>query len=293
MSQNSGENSYFTQENNLEKVMHNVAVILIVRNEEKFLGKAIQSVMEQDLKPYRIIAINDGSTDNTKQVLLKFPTVEIVDRPVRKESHLAKKELAMTINDGLVKLHNDSMCEYVWLTGGDLVFPQDYVKQIINRMQRDSVIISSGVIQGEYSTEPRGGGRIVDWGFWKKLGMLYPPNYGWEGYLVFKAKSMGYNTKSYSDIVFTAQRKTGMNIDPKRYYYYGLAFKALGYTLPYILANALFFSKKRSTAAVWILRGYFSNYDNLYEKELRNYVRRTQLSNMFSVATLKQFFKRI
>jgi len=253
-----------------------VAVVLNARNEEYGIAKTLQSILNQKLPPYRIIVINDGSTDNTKQILSKFSTIEVIDRPVRNESYLARKELAETINQGLSKLHNDDNCEFVWMVGGDLIFPPEYTSEIIKRMQNGSVVISSGMIEGEFSIEPRGSGRIVDWNFWKKIGMLYPVNYGWEGYLLLKANSLGYKTTSYPDLVITTQRKTGTQFNPKLYYYYGLALKALGYTTMYVIGKTLLFAKRKPKGAYYMLKGYFSNYSNLYEPELREYVKKTQ-----------------
>lgn len=45
-----------------------VSVIIPVYNEEKVLGKSIQSLLNQDYSNYEIIIVNDGSTDNTKSV---------------------------------------------------------------------------------------------------------------------------------------------------------------------------------------------------------------------------------
>ena len=267
-----------------------VAVVLNARNEEKVIAKTLQSILDQKLSPYRIIVINDGSTDNTKNILSKFPTIELIDRPIRNESYIARKELADTINQGLCKLHNDDICEYVWLVGGDVIFPPEYTFEIIKRMQDNSVVISSGVIEGEFSIEPRGGGRIVDWNFWKKIGMLYPVNYGWEGYLIWKAQSLGYKTKSYNDIYFTNQRKTGTNFNPKIYYYYGLALKAFGYSWFYAIGKILLFSKRKPKAAYYMLKGYFSKYNDLYERELREYVKNTQYKNLFKFGYVKRFF---
>ncbi|MDH3677828.1 MAG: glycosyltransferase family 2 protein [Nitrosopumilus sp.] len=266
-----------------------IAVVLNARNEEKVIAKTLQSIFDQKLLPYRIIVINDGSTDDTKKVLSKFPTIELIDRPVRNESYLARKELANTINLGLSKLHNDERCEYVWLVGGDLIFPHEYTSEIITRMQKDSVAISSGVIEGEFSIEPRGGGRIVDWKFWKKIGMLYPVNYGWEGYLLLKANSLGYKTSSYPDLIITTQRKTGTKFNSKLYYYYGLALRALGYTTFYTLGKTLLFTKKTPKGAYYMLKGYFSNYSDLYESELRDYVKKTQNKKLKKMEYFNRF----
>jgi len=274
----------------MTKTESSIAVVLNARNEEKVIKKTLDSIINQKLTPYRIIVINDGSTDNTREVLSTFSNIELVDIPVREESYLARKELADTINQGLLKLHDDEKCEFVWLVGGDLIFPTDYTLKIIQRMQKDSIVISSGVIEDEFSIEPRGGGRIVDWNFWKKLGMLYPVNYGWEGYLILKAQSLGYDVKSYSDILITTQRKTGTKFNPKKYFYYGLALKALGYTFSYTMIKILLFVRKNPKPAFFMLKGYLSDYDNLYEKELREYVRKTQSKNKFSAKYAKRFF---
>jgi len=272
-----------------------IAVVLNARNEEKVIKKTLDSIINQKLQPYRIIVINDGSTDNTREILSTFSNIELVDISVREESYLAKKELANTVNQGLLKLHDDDKCEFVWLVGGDLIFPPDYTLKIVQRMQNDSIVISSGVIDGEFSIEPRGGGRVVDWNFWKKIGMLYPINYGWEGYLVLKANSLGYQTKSYSDLIITTQRKSGTKFNSKRYYFYGLGLKALGYSLVYVLGKTVIFAKHHPKGAYYLLKGYLSNYKELYDSDLRKYVQKTQKEKLLHLDStyIKRFFRMI
>ena len=49
-----------------------VSVILPAYNCEKFIGKAIQSVLEQTFIDFELIVINDGSIDNTESVIHEF-----------------------------------------------------------------------------------------------------------------------------------------------------------------------------------------------------------------------------
>jgi len=268
-----------------KEILHTkIAVVLNARNEEKNIGKTLEFVLKQELQPYRIIVVNDGSTDKTGEIASSFESVEVINRPVRKESYLARKELAETINAGLRKLHDDKECEYVWLMGSDILFPNDYLNKIIKRIKTNpKIVIASGIVQDEFSIEPRGSGRVISCDFWRKLGFLYPVNYGWEGYLVWKAQSMGYDTVGYPDIISQTDRKTGTKFNSKRYYYYGLAMKALGYTSLYTIFKILLFSKRNSSGAYYMLKGYFSQYDDLYEPELREYVRKIQLGNMFNL----------
>jgi len=269
-----------------------IAVVLNARNEEKNISKTLESIFHQKLLPYRIIVVNDGSTDKTGEIVSQFNSVELINRPKRQESHLAKKDLAETINVGLRKLHNDKECEFVWLVGADILFPKDYLSKIISRMKENpQIVIASGIMKDEFSIEPRGGGRVVRCDFWRKIGLEYPVNYGWEGYLVWKAQSMGFETTGYPDVVSQTQRQTGKSFDPKRYYYYGLALKALGYTFLYTIMKILLFSTRKPCGAYFMLKGYLSNYDELYESELREYVKKTQHQNMFKPAYVKRFFK--
>ena len=272
--------------------MERIALVMNVRNEERHITNSLQSILDQDLRPYRIIVINDGSTDSTRQIVASsFPEAELINMPVRNENHLGRKEIPQTINRGLVRLHSDDKCEYVWLSGGDLVFPRHYSKEIVLRMKRDSAVVTSGSIENEFSTEPRGGGRIVDAGFWKQLGMLYPENYGWEGYLVLKACSLGFKVDVYQDLIVRTQRVTGTNLDPARYRYYGLALKALGYAPPHAICRSILFMRKSPRGVLYMLGGYFSDCTDLYESELRDYVRKMQYARMFKIESVKRFLK--
>ena len=51
---------------------HKIDVIIPVYNGEKFISKAIDSVIQQTLKPAQIIIINDGSSDDTEAIILEY-----------------------------------------------------------------------------------------------------------------------------------------------------------------------------------------------------------------------------
>lgn len=52
--------------------MIKVSVIIPIYNAEKYLDKCLKSLVSQSLKEIEIIAINDGSTDNSLQIIKKY-----------------------------------------------------------------------------------------------------------------------------------------------------------------------------------------------------------------------------
>lgn len=87
--------------------MNSVSVILPVYNEEKLVKKAIESVP----KDVELIVINDGSTDNTLQVLKEYDNIKLI-------SYEKNKGVAYAVNRGLDKATGN----YIVLLGADDYF---------------------------------------------------------------------------------------------------------------------------------------------------------------------------
>jgi len=259
-----------------DKMSAKIAVVVVARNEEKYIKKTLIHLLRQTIKPIKIVLVNDGSTDKTRAIVSQFTEIDIVDCKPH-ESFVTKKQLADTINAGIEKIRNLSDVEYVMILGADHILPDNYLERVIKRMSENpQIVIASGVIDGEFSVTVRGSGRIVKAEFWKKIGFFYPVNYGFESYLLFKARSMNYDVVLFDDIITSTQRKSASSYNSKLYYNYGQALKALGYTVPYTLfkAGLLFFTKP--LGAVYLLSGFFSNYDQYYETEIREFVKKQQ-----------------
>ena len=58
--------------------MTKVSVILTAFNEERYIKKAIQSILDQTLTDFELIIVNDGSTDSTLDIIKSFDDERII-----------------------------------------------------------------------------------------------------------------------------------------------------------------------------------------------------------------------
>jgi glycosyltransferase involved in cell wall biosynthesis len=244
-------------------MMAKVGVVIPARNEEKVIRKTLEHLWNQTVKPEFIVVVNDGSKDDTSNIAREFGCF-VVDLPDRGYGVTGQPLLANVINVGLHHLLKAEFLfkvylDHIMILGADHILPTTYIEDLVDRMAVEpSLVVASGIIQGEKTvrTHARGSGRIVASWFWKKFGLQYPISWGWESWLCYKAQQMGYETRSFSDIISEA-RPTRYN--PNKMLGWGKSMKALGYNWKYALARSFktFMIQPRSGMAM--LKGYFSN----------------------------------
>lgn len=81
-----------------------VSVIMSIYNGEKYLAEAIGSVLEQSYQNWELLAVNDGSTDSSEEILLSFRDDRI--------KYFYKKNGGVSSgrNLGLRKMNGDFFC---------------------------------------------------------------------------------------------------------------------------------------------------------------------------------------
>ena len=63
---------YLDKFDNTSKTHPKVSIILPARNEEEFIGRCLESLVNQDYKNYEIIVIDDSSEDKTAEIITKY-----------------------------------------------------------------------------------------------------------------------------------------------------------------------------------------------------------------------------
>src|SRR5690554_1707962 len=79
-----------------------ISVILPVYNAGNFLKETIASILGQTEKNIELIIINDGSTDNSEEIILGFD-----DERIRYVKHDENKGVASAFNEGLKLANGD------------------------------------------------------------------------------------------------------------------------------------------------------------------------------------------
>ena len=87
--------------------MPKISVIVPVYNNEKYIGKCIESILKQKMQDFEIIIVNDGSTDDSEQVINKYLTLYMDKIKYYKKENGG---ISSTRNFGINKATGDYIC---------------------------------------------------------------------------------------------------------------------------------------------------------------------------------------
>lgn len=86
-----------------------VSVIVPAHNGERFLAEALASITAQTHPPQEIIVVDDGSTDNTADLLRDFPHVQYSYQPNRGQSAALNRGLELANGNIIAFLDQDDL----------------------------------------------------------------------------------------------------------------------------------------------------------------------------------------
>ena len=123
-----------------------VCVIIPVFNEQDFIKKSVESLIDQTIKPAEVIYVNDNSTDNSKNIIKnligKCEWIRVIDHTSFQE-HVPGSKVIEAFNFGLKNLETqfDIICKF----DGDIILPKNYIEKIIEIFnEKEKVGIAGG-----------------------------------------------------------------------------------------------------------------------------------------------------
>lgn len=140
-----------------------VSIIIPVYNSENYIGKCIESILAQTYKNYEIILINDGSKDNSLDILKEY------------EKQNGKIKIYNQSNCGVANTRNNgiqySSGEYIMFIDNDDYISPDYIEIFINEINKNDYDIVIGGYKRINTKE-------------KILFHNHPINNGWSKYTI-------------------------------------------------------------------------------------------------------------
>jgi len=128
-----------------------VSVIINNFNYAQFLGRAIDSALNQTYAPIEVIVVDDGSTDDSRHVIAQYGCQIL---PVLKENG----GQVSAFNSGIASSHGEIIC----LLDSDDVFYPDKIAQVVNvfsdtEYASKSIFVSHGLELIDYEGAATGG----------------------------------------------------------------------------------------------------------------------------------------
>lgn len=105
-----------------------VSVVLSVYNIENYIEECLNSIIEQTYTNLEILCVNDGSTDNSLQLLNEFSKkddrIKIIDQ--------ANQGLSSTRNAGI----SNATGKYIYFIDGDDFISENYIQAMVNCLEK-------------------------------------------------------------------------------------------------------------------------------------------------------------
>lgn len=114
-----------------------VSIIMPVKNAGKFVGFALQSILNQTYKHWEMIAIDDGSRDKTSAILRRFAKK---DKRIRVVSHKKSKGIGASLNLALTMAKGKFIAR---MDGDDVALPNRLAVQV-SFLQKHKQIVAVG-----------------------------------------------------------------------------------------------------------------------------------------------------
>jgi len=274
-----------------------------VKNEERSLPDLIQSVANQTIMPALWVIVDDGSTDQTSNIIKEskekydwIKSVSLKESPRDLGKHISqvyREGFDFSIN--YCKVH-EIKYEYIGIADADIILSTDFFDRLIEKFEKNSKLgLASGGIYYNYNNElilekgredlPRGGARMFRRKCFEDVGG-YSITYAPDSIANIKAKLRGWEIKQFEEIKATQTRRTstaegfwkGYWIKGATSYFVNISpcfamLKSLKYLFnrPYYIGLAYF----------W---GYFSSFlrkqERIDDAEIREYYHKTKLQEV-------------
>ena len=197
-------------------------LITPARNEARFIGQTIDSVLSQTVQPLRWVIVSDGSTDGTDEIVKRYASehswIQLIQMPERKERHFAGKVHAFNAGHASVRSLD---YEVIASLDADISFDEAYFAFLLEKLEENSRLglVGTPFIDGESTTydyryvnieHVSGACQVFRRECFEDIGGYTPVKGGGIDYLaVVTARMKGWKTSTFTEKVCHHHRVMG------------------------------------------------------------------------------------
>ncbi|WP_179345395.1 glycosyltransferase [Winogradskyella ursingii] len=248
----------------------NFHIIIPAHNEEDYIDKTLESLVNQTLLPKQIVVVNDNSTDNTKGIVKKYVSKFTFVHLVNVQSstkHLPGSKIVNAFYKGFDKIdvNYDIICKF----DADLIFPPNYLEQLsLHFNSNERLGMASGFCYIEKNDDwiledltnkdhIRGALKAYRKACFRQIGKL-KPSMGWDTVDELLAKYHGWDIKTDESLHVKHLKPTGLFYNKASKHLQGEAMYKMRYGFWITLISALKLAYKKGRLK--LLRDYMSGY---------------------------------
>ena len=272
----------------------NYILVTPAKNEEENLPKLVQSIAQQTLKPLIWVIIDDGSTDNTYNIIKEAQEEYNWIKGIQLEKYPRDlgKHYAYVCNRGFdfaieyCKARNINY-DYIGNIDADMIVKPEFFEELIRKAQKNpklgifsasvcSIIGHDLFLETNREDLPMGSPRLWKRECFEETGG-YPLSYSADSVSNVIAKLSGWELKIFSELKAIQTRRTGSAEGLwKGYMIYGISAYFRNYHPLFVLTKGLkYLCERPFYAAIAYLYGYFSSVlrrmDKIDNEEVRMY----------------------
>ena len=269
----------------------NFYIIIPAHNEDAYIGKTLQSLVEQTLLPKSLVVVNDNSTDSTKDIVANFVSkydwISLVNSE-SKDEHLPGSKIVNAFNKGLERLdyNYDVICKF----DADLIFPKNYLETLATHFNNNPKVgIASGFCyikkNGKWTLEDltnkdhiRGALKAYRKACFEAIGQL-KPSMGWDTVDELLAKYHNWDIKTDEALRVKHLKPTGQYYNKASKYLQGESLYKMryGFWITILSAGKLAYKKRSVRLFMDYMSGYYraksKNYDYLVSEDEGQFIR--------------------
>jgi len=283
---------------------NNYILITAAKNEAGLIGNTIKSVLNQHIKPVEWIIIDDGSSDNTSEIVTKFAASNSFIKLFNKRPD-PKRDFSSKVNaiHLAVSKITSSDYDYLGILDADITFSSSYYATVISKFENNKKLGIAGgliydIVKGKaiplylHPNITRGAVQFFKRECFEEIGGLLPLKYGGEDSAAcFSARLKGWEVENFEELIGSHHRLAGTADRGifKARFRGGFVEYHLGYHPLFQLVKCIGRIKEKPVFIGSILRFFGFWWANLkrekrnISKELLSFIRKEQIGRLIKI----------